>query len=57
MFMSGKLTLLNILWGPTAPGWSSYPDEPGTADELLAEMDMHGVDWAVLVTNELVNLG
>lgn len=35
--------------GPTAPGWTSYPDEPGTADELLAEMDMHGVDWAVLV--------
>ncbi|MDE0485067.1 MAG: amidohydrolase family protein [Candidatus Poribacteria bacterium] len=35
--------------GPTAPGWNSYPDEPGTADELLAEMDMHEVDWAVLV--------
>jgi predicted TIM-barrel fold metal-dependent hydrolase len=35
--------------GPTAPSWNSYPDEPGTADELLAEMDMHGVDWSVLV--------
>lgn len=35
--------------GPTAPGWKSLPDEPGTADELLAEMDAHGVDWTVLV--------
>ena len=35
--------------GPTAPSWNSYPDEPGTADELLAEMDVHGVDWTVLV--------
>jgi len=35
--------------GPTAPNWNSYPDEPGTADELLAEMDEPGVDWAVLV--------
>ena len=35
--------------GPTAPTWNSYPDEPGTADELLAEMDVHGVDWTVLV--------
>ena len=35
--------------GPTAPTWNSYPDEPGTADELLAEMDAHGVDWCVLV--------
>ena len=35
--------------GPTAPTWNSYPDEPGTADELLAEMDAHGVDWTVLV--------
>jgi len=26
----------------TAPGWNSYPYEPGTADELLAEMDAHG---------------
>ena len=25
------------------------PDEPGTADELLAEMDEHGVDRAVIV--------
>ena len=24
-------------------------DEPGTADELLAEMDSHGVEWSVLV--------
>ncbi|MCC7264400.1 MAG: amidohydrolase [Candidatus Latescibacteria bacterium] len=35
--------------GPTAPGWKSLPDEPGTADELLAEMDQCGVDWSVLV--------
>ena len=35
--------------GPTSPNWSSYPDEPGTADELLAEMDTNGVDWTVLV--------
>ena len=25
------------------------PDEPGPVDELLAEMDAHGVDWVVLV--------
>lgn len=35
--------------GPTAPGWKSLPDEPGTADELLAEMDAHDVDYSVLV--------
>jgi predicted TIM-barrel fold metal-dependent hydrolase len=35
--------------GPTAPNWTAMPDEPGTADELLAEMDAHGVDWTVLV--------
>ncbi len=35
--------------GPTAPGWSSLPDEPGTADELVADMDDNGVDWSVLV--------
>lgn len=35
--------------GPTSPNWNSYPDEPGTADELLTEMDAHGVDWTVLV--------
>lgn len=35
--------------GPTAPNWTTLPDEPGTADLLLAEMDKHGVDWAVLV--------
>ena len=35
--------------GPTAPTWNSYPDEPGTAEELLAEMDAEGVDWTVLV--------
>ena len=35
--------------GPTAPNWTALPDEPGTADELLAEMDSHGVDWSVLV--------
>lgn len=35
--------------GPTAPGWTALPDEPGTADELIAELDAHAVDWAVLV--------
>lgn len=35
--------------GPTAPNWTALPDEPGTADELIAEMDAHGVDWCVLV--------
>lgn len=35
--------------GPTAPNWTSLPDEPGTADELLAEMDLHDVQWSVLV--------
>ena len=35
--------------GPTAPNWKSLPDEPGTAEELLAEMDDHGVERAVLV--------
>jgi predicted TIM-barrel fold metal-dependent hydrolase len=35
--------------GPTAPNWTALPDEPGTADELLAEMDACGVDWTVLV--------
>ncbi|MCC6456409.1 MAG: amidohydrolase family protein [Caldilineaceae bacterium] len=35
--------------GPTAPGWSSLPDEPGTAEELLADMDANGVQWSVLV--------
>ena len=35
--------------GPTAPNWKSMPDEPGTSDELLEEMDAHGVDRTVLV--------
>ena len=35
--------------GPTVQGWNSYPDEPGTSDELLGEMDLNGVDRAVLV--------
>ena len=35
--------------GPTAPNWTTLPDEPGTADQLLAEMDAHGIDWTVLV--------
>ncbi|CAN5868862.1 amidohydrolase family protein [soil metagenome] len=35
--------------GPTAPNWTALPDEPGTADELIAEMDAHAVNWAVLV--------
>ena len=35
--------------GPTAPNFNSLPDEPGTTDELLEEMDQQGVDWTVLV--------
>ena len=35
--------------GPTAPNWTSLPDEPGTADELLEEMDLHDVNCSVLV--------
>ncbi len=35
--------------GPTAPNWTALPDEPGTTDELIAEMDAHAVDWTVLV--------
>ena len=35
--------------GPTSPTWNTYPDEPGTAEELLEEMDACGVDWTVLV--------
>ena len=35
--------------GPTAPNWKALPDEPGTTDELLEEMDAYGVDWTVLV--------
>jgi predicted TIM-barrel fold metal-dependent hydrolase len=35
--------------GPTSPNWSSYPDQPATADQLLAEMNEHGVNWCVLV--------
>ena len=35
--------------GPTAPNWTSEPDEPGTAEELLEDMDANGVDRSVLV--------
>ena len=35
--------------GPTAPNWTSMPDEPGTADELIEDMDANGVDVSVLV--------
>ncbi len=35
--------------GPTAPDWTSLPDEPGTAEELLEDMDANAVDRAVLV--------
>ena len=35
--------------GPTAPSWTAMPDEPGTAEELLADMDANGVDKTVLV--------
>ncbi|MBI2965529.1 MAG: amidohydrolase [Chloroflexi bacterium] len=35
--------------GPTAPGWKSLPDEPATAEQLLADMGANGVDRSVLV--------
>ena len=35
--------------GPTAPGWNSEPDEPATADELIADMDANEVDYSVIV--------
>jgi len=35
--------------GPTAPNWTSEPDEPATADELIADMDANGVDRSVIV--------
>ncbi len=35
--------------GPTAPTWSALPDEAGSADQLLEDMDANGVDAAILV--------
>lgn len=35
--------------GPTAPSFTALPDEPATAEELLADMDANGVGFAVLV--------
>jgi predicted TIM-barrel fold metal-dependent hydrolase len=35
--------------GPTAPGWKSLPDEPATAEQLIADMDANGVDRSALV--------
>ena len=35
--------------GPTAPNWTSKPDEPATADELIEDMNQNGVDRSVLV--------
>lgn len=35
--------------GPTAPNWTALPDEPATAEELLADMDANGVAKSVLV--------
>ncbi|MCH8206968.1 MAG: amidohydrolase [Chloroflexi bacterium] len=35
--------------GPTAPSFTALPDEPATAEELLADMDSCGVDYTVLV--------
>lgn len=35
--------------GPTAPSFTGRPSRPGTAAELLADMDANGVDQAVLV--------
>ena len=47
--MSGKSIPRSIPSVPLPRVGNSYPDEPGTADELLSEMDAHGVDWTVLV--------
>lgn len=35
--------------GPTAPTWTAEPEEPGTADELVDDMDTNGVDVSILV--------
>ncbi len=35
--------------GPTAPQFTSKPDVPATADELIQDMDANEVDWTVLV--------
>ncbi len=35
--------------GPTAPNWTALPDEPATAEELIADMDANGVAKSVLV--------
>ena len=35
--------------GPTAPTFTSLPDVAATADELIHDMDAHGVDVTVLV--------
>ncbi|MEC9381002.1 MAG: amidohydrolase family protein [Candidatus Latescibacterota bacterium] len=35
--------------GPTAPQWTSTPDEPATAEQLIEDMDENGVDWTVIV--------
>ena len=35
--------------GPTALSFTRTPDEPATAEELIDDMDAHGVDKAVLV--------
>ncbi|NKB67689.1 MAG: amidohydrolase family protein [Candidatus Latescibacteria bacterium] len=35
--------------GPTAPNFTSTPDEPATADQLIEDMDQNGVDRTVLV--------
>ena len=35
--------------GPTAPNFTSKPDEAATADELIEDMDQNGVDRTVLV--------
>ena len=35
--------------GPTISTWNNYPDQPGTADELINEMDEHQIDSSVLI--------
>ena len=43
--------------GPTAPSWTAMPDEPGTADDLLAEMGRPRRRLDGLGADQLVNLG
>ena len=43
--------------GPTAPSFRSLPEEAAPVELLIEDMDANGVDAAVLVQIELVDLG